>query len=360
MNIIQVDLVGNGYPIYLGSGILSDKALLQAHVPGKQVLIVSDRLVAKQYLPGLQAAFKGYDLANIVLDVGEIHKNQASVDAIYDCLIEKKFDRSCVLIALGGGVVGDLTGFAAATYQRGVGYLQIPTTLLAQVDASVGGKTAINHAKGKNMIGAFHQPNSVIIDTDTLNTLGEQEFISGLAEVVKYGAIGDRPLFDWLESNMAHIINRDQDAVAHIIERSCRNKASFVARDERDNGVRALLNYGHTFAHVIETSTGYEVWSHGQAVAVGMLMAASMSVRMDWLSQQDFDRLHALINGLHLPSRLASELTAQEFIDMMHLDKKSYNKKLRLVLLRSIGDAVLTDDYPAQCLLQTVDAFLNS
>jgi len=259
------------------------------------------------------------------------------------------------LVALGGGVIGDITGFAAACYQRGVNYLQIPTTLLAQVDSSVGGKTGVNHALGKNMIGAFHQPVCVLADTRTLDTLEDRELSAGIAEIIKYGLIRDLEFFRWLEDNMEKLNARDPQALAYAIERSCRNKAEVVAADEKEGGVRATLNFGHTFGHAIETGTGYHSWLHGEGVGVGMLMAADLSMRMGWLTPADVQRIDNLIDRAHLPTRGPADLYTDRFIELMGVDKKVLNGKIRLVLLRGLGNAVITADFDPALLRATLD-----
>ena len=277
MKTLNVDLEERSYPIYIGQGLLTQASLLTGHISGKQALIVSNETVAPLYLDKVQSMLAEFNHQAVILPDGEKYKNLEVLNQIYDALLTHKFDRSVTLIALGGGVVGDMTGFAAATYQRGVNFIQIPTTLLSQVDSSVGGKTGVNHPLGKNMIGAFHQPKCVIADTDTLNTLPDKELSAGIAEVIKYGVLGDLEFFHWLETNLVHMLRRDPEALAYSIERSCQDKADIVAADEKESGKRALLNLGHTFGHAIETYVGYGEWLHGEAVATGMLMAADLS-----------------------------------------------------------------------------------
>ena len=290
-------------------------------------------------------ALAGKETATVILPDGERYKCLEVMNRIFDALLEKQFDRRSTLIALGGGVVGDMTGFAAACYRRGVDFVQIPTALLAQVDSSVGGKTGVNHPLGKNMIGAFHQPNCVLIDTDTLRTLDDRELSAGLAEVIKYGLIRDLRFFEWLEANMAQLLGRDPAALAHAIEQSCRNKAGVVSADERESGVRALLNLGHTFGHAIETGMGYGTWLHGEAVAVGMIMAADLSRRLGWLSEGEVHRIENLISRAGLPTRGPAKLATEQFITLMGQDKKVLNGRMNLVLLKTIGQAVVTDAF---------------
>jgi 3-dehydroquinate synthase len=285
---------------------------------------------------------------------GEAYKTLDTLNQIFDALLSRHYDRQCALAALGGGVVGDITGFAAACYQRGVPFIQIPTTLLAQVDSSVGGKTGVNHPLGKNMIGAFHQPRCVIIDTATLATLPDRELSAGLAEVVKYGLIDDPDFFAWLEHHAKDLVRRDPQALAYAIERSCNDKARIVALDEMELGARALLNLGHTFGHAIETGMGYGRYLHGEAVAIGLRLAADLSSRLGWLDRAEVERIDALLRNMALPTRAPAELSPQRFADLMKVDKKVRDGKIRLVLMRGIGQSLITDDYPPDLLLQTL------
>lgn len=355
MKTLQVDLGERSYPIYIGSNLLGRADLMLPHVSGQQVMVVSNETVAPLYLEQVMASLSGKTVESVILPDGEKFKSLETLNQIFDTLLTRRCDRKTTLVALGGGVVGDMTGFAAACYQRGIPYIQIPTTLLAQVDSSVGGKTGVNHALGKNMIGAFHQPLCVIADTDTLNTLDDRELSAGLAEVIKYGLIGDGQFLNWLEKNMQALLARDSQALAFAIERSCQDKAKIVAADEREQGVRALLNLGHTFGHAIETGTGYGEWLHGEAVAVGMLMAVDLSVRMGWIGQADFHRIENIISRAGLPTRAPAKLDSEHFLSLMAVDKKAAGGKIRLVLLKAIGEAVLSDDYPQQALRQTLD-----
>ncbi len=350
---------GRSYPIYIGSGLLEHAELLGRHIAGKQVVVVTNDTVAPLYLEKILVTLRS--LAHIqrcetvTLPDGEQYKTLDVLNRIFDVLLDKHFDRSVTLVALGGGVIGDMTGFAAACYQRGVDFIQIPTTLLAQVDSSVGGKTGVNHPLGKNMIGAFHQPRCVIADIDTLNTLSDRELSAGIAEVIKYGLIGDAEFFDWLEANMDKLLARDAASLMVAVERSCVDKTQMVIADEREGGVRALLNLGHTFGHAIETGMGYGSWLHGEAVATGMCMAVRMSARRGWLSHADMVRAEALIQRANLPVRAPATLDAARFIELMGVDKKVKNGKIRLVLLKAIGEAIVTDDFAPALLTEVID-----
>ncbi|MGB8144932.1 MAG: 3-dehydroquinate synthase, partial [Chromatiaceae bacterium] len=299
---IQVALGDRAYPIHIGQQLLADPGWYQPHIRGRQVMVVTNVTVAPLYLTQVEQALAGYQVAQVILPDGEQYKTLEVWNRIFDGLLGNRFGRDCTLIAMGGGVVGDMAGFAAACYQRGVAFIQVPTTLLAQVDSSVGGKTGVNHPLGKNMIGAFHQPRAVIIDTDTLNTLPDREIAAGLAEVIKYGLIRDPAFFGWLEDRMPALLARDSEALAEAIERSCQNKAEVVAADEREAGQRALLNLGHTFGHAIETGMGYGTWLHGEAVGAGMCLAADLSHRLGWLAADDLVRARALIAAAGLPT----------------------------------------------------------
>ena len=348
MRKLEVALGERSYPIYIGGGLLSS-GIGAEHVVTDRALLVSNETVAPLYADRL--ALPGIDVQRVILPDGERYKRLETCERVYDALIEGRFDRSATIVALGGGVIGDLAGFCAATYQRGVGYIQIPTTLLAQVDSSVGGKTGVNHPKGKNMIGAFHQPRAVIADTDVLATLPNRELAAGLAEVVKYGLIRDRPFFDWLEAEA--LLRRDPEALAHAVAESCRNKAAVVAADEREAGERALLNLGHTFGHAIETYTGYSSWLHGEAVAVGLCMAARMSVELGWLAESEWERTRRLLERFGLPTE-PPPIPEAQFRELMSVDKKSRGGRLRLVLLQGVGDAVVTADFDPAALDRTL------
>jgi len=357
MKKLVVELGERRYPIYIGEGLLARADLLRPHVAGRQVLIVTNDMVAPLYLQKAQAIFAGLQCHTVVLPDGEQYKTFEVLNRIFDSLLENQCDRRVTLVALGGGVVGDMAGFAAACYQRGVPFIQIPTTLLAQVDSSVGGKTGVNHPLGKNMIGAFHQPNCVLIDTATLNTLPDRELSAGLAEVIKYGLIRDPAFLDWLEKNMDGLLRRDAASLADAIERSCRNKAEVVAADERESGERALLNLGHTFGHAIETGMGYGVWLHGEAVAAGMCMAAALSARLGWIGAADLARMESIIGRARLPVRGPAALEPARMLELMAVDKKAQEGRIRLVLLKAVGKAVVTADYDPALLREVLTAY---
>lgn len=359
-NIMQTLTVGLGersYPIHVGSGLLDKAELLQAHVPRKRVAIVTNTTVAPLYLEMLEYTLQsiGVSSISVILPDGERYKNSETMNLIYDALLKNRCERSTPLIALGGGVIGDMTGYAAATYLRGVPFIQIPTTLLAQVDSSVGGKTGINHPLGKNMIGAFYQPQLVLADAATLNTLPDKELSAGLAEVIKYGLIRDLPLLEWLELNMDKLLARDTAALQYAITRSCQNKAEVVAADERESGERALLNLGHTFGHAIESGMGYGVWLHGEGVAAGTVMAADLSQRLGWISIQDVARIRKLFKHAGLPV-VAPDLGVERYLDLMGQDKKVEGGKMRFVLLKKIGHAVVNGEVPPDLLQQTLQS----
>ncbi|MDH5484108.1 MAG: 3-dehydroquinate synthase [Gammaproteobacteria bacterium] len=351
---LNVSLGERSYPIYIGKNLLSRPELLTQHIPGNSVLVVSNETVAPLYMDKVLASLTGFKVKTLVLPDGEQYKSLETLNTIYDCLLSNRFDRNTTLIALGGGVIGDITGFAAATYQRGVHFIQIPTTLLAQVDSSVGGKTAVNHPLGKNMIGAFYQPKAVIADTETLSTLEDRELSSGIAEVIKYGLINDIEFLEWLETNIDKLVNRNTVALAYAIDRSCKSKARIVAADETETGQRALLNLGHTFGHAIETGMGYGNWLHGEAIASGMIMAARLSEKLGWISSSDVDRVIDIIERAHLPVRAPAKMTADRFIELMKIDKKVSDGVLKLVLFKAIGQAVITTDYTEDALLDAI------
>lgn len=355
MNTLVVELGERSYPIYIGRGLLGRSELVVPHVRGTQVMVVSNETVAPLYLEKTLEAFRDFQTEQVILPDGEEYKNLTVLNKIFDALLERRFDRRCTLVALGGGVVGDMTGFAAACYQRGVDFIQIPTTLLAQVDSSVGGKTGVNHPLGKNMIGAFHQPRCVLADTDTLSTLDGRQLSAGLAEVIKYGLIDDPEFFQWLEVNIERLIERDPEALAYAIERSCADKAATVAQDERESGARALLNLGHTFGHAIETGMGYGSWLHGEAVGTGMVLAAELSQRLGWLEAGDVERIRALISKAGLPVRSPRELSGTRMLELMGVDKKVMAGRLRLVLMQGIGHSTITDQVAATDIVATVD-----
>lgn len=350
---LTVDLGERSYPITIGAGILKH-SYLASHIQAKQVMLVTNETVAPLYRDAVYEALQGFIVDEVVLPDGEAFKDLMHLNLIFDQLLLKRHNRTTTLVALGGGVVGDMTGFAAACYQRGVNFIQIPTTLLSQVDSSVGGKTGVNHPAGKNMIGAFHQPVAVVADTHVLSTLPDEELSAGIAEIIKYGLIYDAYFFDWLETNMTAIRAREPETLAYAIYRSCEIKAEMVALDERESGVRALLNLGHTFGHAIETHAGYGQWLHGQAVAAGTLMAADLSCRMGWITHDDVDRIEALFKSAGLPTQPPSDMTPSRFKDLMSIDKKVLDGRLRLVLLQGIGRAVVTDQFDQSALLQTL------
>jgi 3-dehydroquinate synthase len=356
MKTLNVDLADRSYPIFIGSKLLDQPELVIPYVKGTQVMIVSNETVAPLYLDKVEKLFADFETESVILPDGEQYKNLQELDAVFDALLSKRFDRHCTLVALGGGVVGDMTGFAAASYQRGVNFIQIPTTLLAQVDSSVGGKTGVNHPLGKNMIGAFHQPQCVIIDTDTLDTLDDRQLSAGIAEIIKYGFIRDAEFINWLEENMDKLLARDPDAIAYAIETSCQCKANIVAEDEKESGVRALLNLGHTFGHAIEAGTGYGNWLHGEAVGTGMLMAADLSMRQGWITEKDVQRVEDLIDKAMLPTRAPHSIDFDKFMDLMSVDKKVRAGKINFVLYKALGNAFVTDDFDMNNLKKTIEA----
>ena len=353
---LQVELGERGYPILIGSGLLRQAEVLAQHLQGRQAMIVTNQTVAPLYLEPLRAALGDVPTDVFELPDGEQFKTLDSYSRIIDTLMRRRHNRSTTIVALGGGVVGDIAGFAAATYQRGVACIQVPTTLLAQVDSSVGGKTAVNHPLGKNMIGAFHQPRCVLADTDTLATLPEREYRAGLAEVLKYGVIRNAAFFAWMEANAAALCQREERALAHAVRTSCETKAQIVAEDERESGVRAILNFGHTFGHAIETLTGYSQLLHGEAVAIGMALAADCSVRHRLLRKADAARIRRALQALGLPMAMPPSVGAPAMLDAMGLDKKVLDGKLRLVLARRIGEAIVTGDVDSAALSSTLEA----
>ena len=357
MKILNVDFGARSYPIYIGQNILGASASYTPHIKGQQVLIVTNSTIAPLYLEKLSNALDGFTVSTLILADGEQHKKLETVQLVFDRLLEEKHNRTTTLIALGGGVIGDMTGFAAACYQRGVAFIQVPTTLLAQVDSSVGGKTGVNHPLGKNMIGAFHQPNAVIIDTDTLCSLPDKELSAGLAEVIKYGLIRDPIFFEWLENNIGQLLDRNSEFVAEAVFRSCKNKAEVVEEDELESGVRATLNLGHTFGHAIEACQGYGSWLHGEAVSAGTMMAADLSRRMGWLNDIDIDRIKNLFAKCDLPIEPPSAMSSDDFLQKMILDKKVLDGRLRLVLLKSLGAAEVCSDIDPELLNETFSAF---
>jgi 3-dehydroquinate synthase len=352
---LRVSLGDRSYPILIGEGALTHVERMLPVLRQRKVALVTNVTIAKIYLERVRAQFQshGLDVLPIVLPDGEEHKNWQTLNQVYDQLLQARAERSTTLVALGGGVVGDIGGFAAATYQRGIPFVQVPTTLLAQVDSSVGGKTAINHPLGKNMIGAFYQPRLVIADTTTLNTLPDRELSAGLAEVIKYGLIRDAEFFSWLEANVEKLLARDQAALAHAIVRSCEHKAQVVEADERETGERAQLNFGHTFGHAIESATGYGTWLHGEAVAAGMVLAAELSCRMGLLKPVDVERTRALLAAAKLPTTPPA-LGADCYLQHMGHDKKVEQGRLRLILLRRLGEAFVTAEFSHDLLAEVL------
>lgn len=345
MHALNVPLGDRSYPVLIGRGVLGQPGLLQPFLAGRQVLVVSNEVVAPLWLKPLRAALDGYDLVTHVLPDGEDQKNLDTLAMLFDVLAEHHFNRDATVLALGGGVVGDLAGFAAACWQRGVAFIQLPTTLLAQVDAGVGGKTAVNIPAGKNLVGAFHQPSAVIADTATLATLGRKEYCAGLGEVVKYGLGLDAGLFDWLEGNMESVLERDPEAVERVVYWCCALKAAVVAEDEREAGRRALLNLGHTFAHAIEASTFFGGWLHGEAVAAGLVMACELAVRLGTLDRASADRVEALLRSAGLPTR-PPPVGGARLKALMAVDKKISGGRLRFVLPTGIGESTIRADVP--------------
>ncbi len=345
------------YPIFIGQNLLEQQQYLLPYITGRHVCIVTNETIAPLYLDKVLRLFVGTEhiVDTVILPDGESYKNLDTINSIYDKLLSQRHNRSTTLIALGGGVVGGMTGYAAATYQRGVNFIQIPTTLLSQVDSSVGGKTGVNHPLGKNMIGAFHQPQCVLIDTNVLNTLPERELSAGIAEVVKYGLIADIEFYGWIESSMQRLMQLDPEAITEAIARSCQNKADVVAKDEREGGIRAILNLGHTFGHAIETAQGYGVWLHGEAVAAGMVAALELSCILGDISSNDVDRLRVMLRMAKLPVALPDNMSSDQFLALMALDKKVLDGKLRLVLLSDIGHAEVTEKAPVEDIIKAIE-----
>ena len=360
MKTIKVALGSRSYPIHIGAGILDKPELYQPHIRGSKAVVITNETIAPLYAQNVvDSVGKFAEVHTHVLDDGEIHKNLQTIGKIFDKLLNIPCDRKTTIIALGGGVVGDTAGFAAACYQRGVPFIQVPTTLLAQVDSSVGGKTGVNHPLGKNMIGAFYQPQCVIADTNTLHSLPDRELRAGLAEVIKYGAIQDAKFLTWLDENIDSILKREPASLAHAIEVSCRSKAEVVAEDERETGIRAILNFGHTFGHAIETWLNYKKWLHGEAVAVGMVMAAEFSTRLNLLSAHQASQVEQIIKRAGLPVLPPDGMSAADFLEAMSLDKKVQGKTIRIVVLDGIGKAEIKDDYDLAELINTLNAFTS-
>lgn len=365
-DVVKVDLSdGRDYPIYIGTSYTDEQAssMLSSHVHGSKVLIVTNDRIAPMYLEKYRALLsqEGKDVFTLVLPDGEEYKSMDILQRVLDKALEETLDRKCTFVALGGGVIGDMVGFAAAIYQRGVNFIQIPTTVMAMVDSSVGGKTGVNHPLGKNMIGAFHQPQCVFIDTDTLSTLPDRELQSGIAEIIKYGLIRDAALFEWLEENMDKLLTRDASATRYAVKRSCENKAEVVKADEKEAGLRATLNLGHTFGHAIESGSGYGTWLHGEAVAIGTAMAASMSAEMGWIDQDLVQRTYRILEQAKLPVDLPvdSPMDQATFLKYMAADKKVANGQLRLILLKGpLGNCVFTGDFEQDAMVKTIDEFV--
>ncbi len=357
MKKLQVELGDRSYPIYIGAGLLNQAEHYTQHIKAKQVMVVTNTTIAPLYLDKVLKNLQGFTVETVILPDGEQFKTLETVTHIFDKLLAGKFSRNATLIALGGGVIGDMGGFAAACYQRGIAFVQIPTTLLAQVDSSVGGKTGVNHPLGKNMIGAFYQPQCEIADADVLDTLDDRQLSAGLAEVIKYGLIRDLDFFEWLEANINALLARDKQALAYAIERSCINKAQIVSEDETETGVRATLNLGHTFGHAIETGAGYGTYLHGEAVAIGTCQAADLSRRKGWLTDADVDRIIALFKKCNLPTQPPEQLDSDRFLELMAVDKKNVNGQIRLILLSKIGVATLPIDVDKDLLIQTLNTY---
>jgi 3-dehydroquinate synthase len=354
---LQVDVGHSRYLISIGSGLLGDERLLESQIRGRDLMVVTNTTVGRLYSAKLRAGLVGRNVAECILPDGEQHKTLQAAGWVIDELVGKRLNRDAIVLALGGGVVGDIAGFAAACYQRGVGYVQIPTTLLAQVDSSVGGKTGVNHSGGKNLIGAFHQPQAVIADTDTLSTLPDREMSAGLAEVIKYGCVADWEFLDWLDANMEKLVERDEGALTYAISRSCEIKAAIVGEDEREQGRRAILNFGHTFGHAIEAATDFERYLHGEAVALGMVMAMDFSRELGLIDAGAAQRVDALLRRAGLPTE-APRIGADRALDLMRMDKKVLSGKIRLVLLDRLGSGIVVSKYPQRALETTLRAHL--
>jgi len=354
---VSVTLGERSYPIHIGTGLLGEARLYAPYVEGKRVAVVTNRLVAPLYLDRMQQALAqaGAQSVSVLIEDGEQAKGWKTLDLVIDALLAARLGRDALIVALGGGVVGDLAGFAAAVYQRGIPFIQVPTTLLAQVDSSVGGKTAINHARGKNMVGAFHQPLAVVADVATLDSLPDRELRAGIAEVIKHAFILDLQFVVWLEANIDRLLARDRAALAHAVLRSCELKAQVVAADERESGMRAILNFGHTFGHAIEAGLGYGEWLHGEAVAAGMIMAAELSARTGPLRREDVERVRALTARAGLPVR-GPKLPPERYLELMQVDKKAAGGKVRFILLEALGHAVLRADVDPHLIRQSIAA----
>jgi len=359
MQTLTVQMAERSYPIHIGAGVLRDAPTVAGAVAGQDILLVSNTTVAPLYAERVRSALTGRRIVEVVLPDGEEHKTLATAGRVFDVLVANRFGRDATVIALGGGVIGDLAGFVAATYQRGVGLVQLPTTLLADVDSSVGGKTAVNHPGGKNLIGAFYQPGAVLIDTEALTTLPDRELSAGLAEIIKYGLICDAAFLDWIDEHIEALRRHEPVALSHAIFRSCQIKAEIAGRDEREQGERALLNFGHTFGHAIETATGYTQWLHGEAVGAGLLIATDLSARLGALGTAEVARVRSLLERAGLPTA-APQIGAKQALEYMGIDKKVKAGRIRLVLLRALGNAYLSADYPDAELGATLRAHFGS
>ena len=355
MNIETVNLNDRSYPIFIGKGASQESEALVERVKGHDVAIISDETVAPMYLDQLLKRLTDKNVITCILPPGEQEKKLKTAHKIIDRLLENGFGRDATLISLGGGVVCDITGFVASIFMRGISFIQIPTTLLAQVDASVGGKTGVNHKLGKNLIGTFYQPSAVICDTAFLSSLSPEEMSGGLAEIIKYGLIYDRDFFIWLQSNVSNVLKQDRSSLGHAVQRSCQIKAVIVAQDETEQSIRAILNFGHTFGHAIENQTGYGQWGHGQAVAAGMVLAARLSAKMSLISEEDLEMIKSILSKAGLPVE-PPKINVNDFVDNMKADKKVKERKIQLVLLKKIGEAFLTSEYSEEDLLEVLGA----
>ncbi|MDA8621834.1 3-dehydroquinate synthase [Psychrosphaera sp.] len=352
MKSLTVNLAEHSYPIYIEHDSSNFKSLFKSHIKSKQVVVVSNETVLPLFLTSISDALSDYDLRFFSLPDGEEHKTLASYESIMSFLLTEQLSRDVTLIALGGGVVGDITGFVAATFMRGVDFIQVPTTLLSQVDSSVGGKTAVNHPLGKNMIGAFYQPKAVLIDVSSLTSLPTREFSAGMAEVIKYGLLADADFFSYLESNKEKLLSQDSEILAYVISKCCQLKADIVSADEKEQGVRALLNLGHTFGHAIEAEQGYGNWLHGEAVAAGMVQAAKLSLIRGWVSTQDLERTISLLESFDLPVDGPTSMNLESYLKHMKKDKKVLAQTIRFILLKSLGQAILVSDVSEEELKQ--------
>lgn len=354
MHTLNVDLGDRSYPIFIGEGILSKSRLIEPYIKGNSTSVVSNTTIAPLYINSIHQFTKNYKNIDVILPDGEEYKTMETLGQVHTEMLSARCDRKTTLIALGGGVVGDISGFAAASYQRGINFIQVPTTLLSMVDSSVGGKTGVNHPLGKNMIGAFHQPQCVVIDTETLNTLDDRQLSAGIAEIIKYGYINDLTFIDWLDANMHKLLKRDPETLAYAIKRSCEHKAAIVAADEKEAGQRALLNLGHTFGHAIETGLGYGKWLHGEAVAAGMVMAAELSKEHGWIDASDIKAIRDLLEKANLPVDPPKEIAATQFNELMAIDKKVQDGVLHLILMKKLGESFITKDFDKNALLKVL------